>query len=72
MQAAVITHRATLAAVACKDGTEGPQAENKGKDIVVRGTTVCDMANGGIKRQGRKSFISADKPGLKRRSGKSV
>lgn len=59
-------------AVASKDGAKSPQTESEGKDIVVGGTTVCDMANRGIERQGCKGFVSADEPGSKRGSRESV
>ena len=68
----MVTHRATLAAVATKDGTKSPQTENKGKDIVIGGTTVSNMTNGRIERQGCEGFISAEEPSLKRGGRESV
>ena len=68
----MVAHRATLAAVATKDGTKSPQTENKGKDIVIGGTTVSNMTNGRIERQGCEGFISAEEPSLKRGSGESI
>ena len=53
-----------MAAVAAKDGTESPQTENKGKDIVVGGTTVSNMTNGRIEGKRCERFFPAEEPSL--------